>query len=107
MNFEKLKGKTMHIDMCGGENESFEGEISISEYGEEFFHIEDITDNEDDPQPFEIFIGSAASMYEVESEEEVEEEEAPEEEKPIPKGKYSDRSVHEIPAKKKKGLFGF
>lgn len=110
MDLEKMKGKEFTFGVNG--MDELEGKITPSKYGEEFVHFKgsENTDSWDDE--YELRISAIVYFYEIETEEDEEaeeeseeEEEQAEEEKPS-KSKYSNRSVNDIPEKKKKGWFG-
>ena len=110
MDIKTMIGKTFNFNLMSNASfDEIEGEVSASDFGDDVFHIIDSEDNE-----YEIPFSAVVSFYETEedteeeTEEETTEEEAPAEEEisPAKRAKYENRSVDEIPTKKKKGLFG-
>jgi hypothetical protein len=89
--------------VSNSETDTLTGKVSESEYGEEYLHFE----STEDDFMCELRQSSIVYFQELETEEEEATEEAPAEEEPVRENKYSNRSVNDIPAKKKKGLFGF
>jgi hypothetical protein len=90
------------VFVSNSEHDTLTGKVSESEYGDEFFHLEGTGDDED--IELEVRQSSIVCFYELEEEDSDEEPE--EEEKPVRKDKYENRSVDDVPKKKKTGWFG-
>lgn len=110
MDISTMIGKTFNfVLMQNASYDEIEGEVSASDFGDDVLHVTDSDDEE-----YEIPASAVAAFYETEEETEnvdektAEETEAEQEEKFVKdnKDKYSNRSVNDIPTKKKKGWLG-
>lgn len=101
MDIEKLIGKYLCLVLIqNGSDDSITGKVFKSKYGDDVLNI-----CNDDDEEYQVPLSSIAFFYEAEEEEETEEpEEEPTEEI---KSKYKNRSVDDLPKKKRNGILGW